>query len=95
MKRTKFILRIFVTILLCPIMYPALVISYSFFGLIIMLGVSEALTYLLHWLGNNKEGMNDAKEGFYMTVAPFYLPFLIFRKYILTGILDTHNPEKL
>ena len=59
-------------------MYPVLVISYSFFGLIIMLGVSEALTYLLHWLGNNKEGMNDAKEGFYMTIAPFYLPFLLF-----------------
>lgn len=69
------------------ISFPLLAFAISLFGIVPFMGFFVALTYPIHWLGDNEEGMSDALEGLEMLIAPVVYPCFIWYKYYLTGKL--------
>lgn len=78
-------IRAIISIIFGLISYPFFALAISLFGIVPSLGFFVALTYPIHWLGDNKSGMADALEGLEMLLAPFVVPFFIWYGYYSTG----------
>ena len=86
----KKILRLLITILLSPIIYPIAYMACSVFSMVTVTGFIIGITYPLAYLGDNNEWKDECKEGFEMCGESITLPFLGMYEYILTGKIDNN-----